>query len=218
MFYYCSKRIVCFISVFSQPASQTLSDKQLCELLNTKTEVSLNLLKYEEIGLDKKIRVYSLRNRRTQFGVKILMEVDGGYLFLPARYTDLFIKEGSTENFFMKTATLSVTITDFHNEVIENENFITPVLVFTTDNKRAYPPATGAVKKTPSALSLLLTQSSSNSSVDALASTSKQFTEAKNSQKGKVTRRVTFEEKKNQKTNPESQAWTDSQVWCEEEE
>lgn len=136
------------------------------------------------------MRVLSIRNQKTQYGQKLLAEVEEGFVYLPGRYTDLFIKS-ETDNFYAKTPQLSMTITDLIEQVsTENETYITPALEFSVELKRTY-----AAAKT------------GNSSLEALASTSKAFEAAKASLKAPSAR---------QKKKPpqESQAWgEDDEAW-----
>lgn len=90
----------------------------------------------------KKLRVHSLRGKKTQFGVKLLVELDHGFVFLPSRYTDLFAGPDPVgENFYIKTATVFMLILGFHRDKIsaerqqadqdeEEEEFVTPILQF----------------------------------------------------------------------------------------
>lgn len=162
-----------------------MSDKQVCELLNTRTDVHFQLTKFEDLEQGKKIRVLSLRNRKSPWGAKVMIELENDlFIFLPARYTDLFIKDES-DNFIIRTPTLIMTIVDFFTEVNDKgEPYVTPILNFSTESgpKRSYTAAkTGG----------------GNSSVDALASTSKAF----DAKKGK-SRKL-----------PETQSWDDNENW-----
>lgn len=141
--------------------------------MNTKSDVTFKVLRFEELPLEKKIRILSIRSKNTQYGVKLLVEIDGGHLFLPLRYHDLFFDDAPiTENFFMKTRSVYMTILGFHHDKFEGSGdpdqqheYTTPVLHFSkenfnTDRKRQH---TSAPKKT------------GNSSMDALSTASKAF-------------------------------------------
>lgn len=184
-----------------------MTDKQVCDLLNTRMEISFQLAKFDSLPLKKRMRVLSLRNRKTSYGPKVLIEIENDeFLFLPSRYTDLFIKNES-DNFFVRTPTLHMTIVDFFNEINDKgEPFSTPVLTFSCDGDAGG----NGVKRSFAAAK------TGNSSIDALNATSKAFDSAaqqKGGGVGKEARRLNFDEKKQKQKQPpppqESQAWDD---------
>lgn len=164
----------CFSHTHTHTQPSKLSEDRLVELLNSKADVSFNLLRYEDLPLDVSFRVHSIRSKKTQFGLKLLCELDTGFVFLPSRYTELFCTEETAgEKFFMKTVATYVTIigfqecTDPHGSPDGPQTYNTPILQFakTVDRKRAH--------SVPG-----LKTASGNSSIDTLAAAAAAFAEA----------------------------------------
>lgn len=178
-----------------------MNEKQICDLLNSRSDVTFNLGKYEDLTLNTKTRVLNIRSRKTQYGQKLLIEIENDtFLFLPSRYTDLFIKDES-DHFFLRTPSLYMTVVSFHTEENEKgETYVTPVLTFSVELKRTY----AAASKPGGA---------GNSSIEALASHAKSFDAVKNAVKNKASgavRRLILDEKK--APLQDSQTW-DAENW-----
>lgn len=163
-----------------------MTEDRLIELLNTKSDVTFHLLHFEELPLEKKLKVLSLRSKTTQYGVKLLIEIDAGFLFLPARYTDLFSNSAQpvNDNFYIKTNATYMTVLGFHREKFPTsdeldassgeQGYSTPILQFTKEasifagGKRGHSHAPLKPRKT----------GTGNLSLDVLAGAAKAFEEA----------------------------------------
>lgn len=163
-----------------------VTEDRLVELLNSKCDGSFNLLRFDELPLETKLRVHSLRSKKTQYGFKLLAELDTGSVFLPTRYSDLFLNSKSdSENFFMKTSTTFMTITGFRQEIIipdsdteEEVTYNTPILQF--HNESSTTPL-GDRKRKASGF-----RSNGNTSMDVLTKAAAVFAEADNATGGKL--------------------------------